>query len=246
MHSCRVWPGVRAVASSSGFSGPAAKSFSSLNIGCAAISSMNSASSARDVFMSMPELAAFSSSCSARLMSSTNSFVMQASTGWNWRPCSRTSRCSGSNHPMLYDMATHCSPNASPFGRRAAWAAAKEFNRSYTTTTPGRQPLEQRGERDARRDGEALQHEHQVGREGRGGRVGGRGLVGGDVEVVEADGAERVGVPPVQAQPRLPEVRRRRRVVHVQPPRREQQRQVALRREGHRDNGHGFHRANRH
>uniref|UniRef100_A0A0A8Z4E4 CZOG1 n=1 Tax=Arundo donax TaxID=35708 RepID=A0A0A8Z4E4_ARUDO len=36
---------------------------------------------------------------------------------------------------MLYEMDTHCSPNASPLLSRAASAAAKEFRRSYTTTT---------------------------------------------------------------------------------------------------------------
>jgi hypothetical protein len=49
------------------------------------------------------------------------------------------------------------------------------------------------------------------------------------LRVVERDGGERGGVPAVDAPARLQDVRRRRRVVHREQPRRDLQVQVALR-----------------
>ncbi|WVZ86798.1 hypothetical protein U9M48_033529 [Paspalum notatum var. saurae] len=117
----------------------------------------------------------------------------------------------------------------------------------------GGEAAEERRERGARGGGEGLEHGHEVVRERR--RRGGvrrRGVVLSDVEVVELDGAERAGVPAVHARARLADVRRRRRVVHEEAPRREQQRQVqqlvqvALRRERHRHHGDPFGGVNRH
>uniref|UniRef100_A0A804R047 Uncharacterized protein n=1 Tax=Zea mays TaxID=4577 RepID=A0A804R047_MAIZE len=117
----------------------------------------------------------------------------------------------------------------------------------------GGQALEEGRERGARRGGEGLEHGHEVVRERRRrGQVRRGGVVRRHVEVVEVDGAERPGVPAVHARARLADVRRGRRVVHGQPPRRQQQRQVeqlvqmALRRERHGHDGNRFHRVNRH
>jgi len=108
----------------------------------------------------------------------------------------------------------------------------------------GGEPGEERRERGARPGGVGLEQGHEVrGERRRRGRVGRRGDVLGDAEVVELDGAERGLVPAVHTRAGLADLRRGRRVVHGQAPRRELQRQVqelvqvALRRERHRYDG---------